>query len=743
MTATTEVIVQVAEEIGAGRTAEALRFMVPVPPDQTWDPARLRVRRVEDDRSVPHQVTSTRRGRDGRVTAVGLVCLLSLPGSARCRLAVGPSDEPPPSVENAVRIETDDDRIRLHNGILDVRVDLDRFSLTGAGVLASSLVLVSADGAESPARVRTRRVLQEGPVLGEVLLEGVHDVRGGAPEWEFAARLLMRAGSAELDVEAQIIAVGEASASEARAWSLRLDTGEVARVSVGAFDNVHEAAPPVRIFHRGRSHARGIFAVSEIDGGQDWRFTGDPAYLDRWEWAELEGRHATNWIAVAARGGPLTVAAAQFTENFPGDLVATPEGVAAMFWPDDGEPLVLTQGAAKTRSVRLVPAVDAQAGLRANTPLAVVHAFADATLPSVAAAPLAYAPEAYPNLEAHIREELFGWYQSGQSLGFYDFGDSMQGISAGPRTGYSANNEHDALYALLLHYLRSGERAYLDSAVAYGDHVRDMDLVHHSTVFPGEIGGLRAHGRHHVHYVSARTIDGPVRTSIDTGHTWTEGLVLLSEVTGDDRYLETAVRVADGLLGLHELGWTRPEPAPRNSGWPLIALSAVAHATGDERYLDVAAQIACLAMEAQGTDGRWTNRIGLADDYCAWQNAVLLIGLDRLHGLNGDGAVAASVRRGLDALLELGRNPDGTFVYMTRFDYRWANRAGLVREALAIGYARTADERFLDAGLAGGSRWYRPRGAAPALSNDIAEWRGHLPFLAQAHAAGRLKDLEG
>ena len=30
---------------------------------------------------------------------------------------------------------------------------------------------------------------------------------------------------------------------------------------------------------------------------------------------------------------------------------------------------------------------------------------------------------------------------------------------------------------MLLHYLRSGERAYLDSAIGYGDHTVDIDLA--------------------------------------------------------------------------------------------------------------------------------------------------------------------------------------------------------------------------------------------------------------------------
>ena len=157
-----------------------------------------------------------------------------------------------------------------------------------------------------------------------------------------------------------------------------------------------------------------------------------------------------------------------------------------------------------------------------------------------------------------------------------DRGDCFQ-VSTGPRAGFTANNEHDALYALCLQYLRSGERAYLESAEAYGDHLVDVDLIHHSEV-AFETGGLRAHGVGHVHYVPARTPEGP-ETSIDTGHMWVEGLLLLAALTGRRRYREAACATGDCLLGLIDLGWTRPEPGPRNSGWPLVALSALYRST--------------------------------------------------------------------------------------------------------------------------------------------------------------------
>ena len=177
----------------------------------------------------------------------------------------------------------------------------------------------------------------------------------------------------------------------------------------------------------------------------------------------------------------------RFAENHPDDIAVDTGGITVRFWPDDTGELRFTQGAAKTRTIRISAGYRPRLGLGLDSPLVAhsVDAVTSGRVPRI----LPYLPEQYPNLESHIREELFGWYLAGQSVGFHDFGDSMQGITAGPRTGYSANNEHDALLALTQHYVRSGERAYLESALAYGDHLCDIDLIHHSSGFPAEVGG--------------------------------------------------------------------------------------------------------------------------------------------------------------------------------------------------------------------------------------------------------------
>lgn len=714
-----EVRLSVSEEIGVARSGEVVHCGVPVLVD---GPLSVLV----DGDVVPHQVLWRRPGWTGLAFPVSVGARSSAEVVVR---PAGASDSPP-----AVPAPAGASGLSLTTGVVTATLGLSPFAVAvpSLGVPAAVVTLTGADGVRHAAVVPDDgvTVTQAGPLLAEVELTGRYGT-----SWGFRARLTARAGASSVDLAVGLVNDDDAPESEVAEWSVALDTGAVATAVCGVFGAAHRGAPPYAVRHRGEGHPRGIFATSQVVGGSDWQDDGEPDYRSRWEWAELHGRQAVNWL-VARRpsGDDVTVAVHRFAENHPGDLAVTPSGVTVRFWPPDAGPLRLTQGAAKTRALRLTGGDDRRAGPVLDSPL--VPALSGAPVPGV----LPYLPERYPNLESHIREELSGWYQSGQSLGFHDFGDSVQGITTGPRTGYSANNEHDALLALCLHHLRSGERAYHDSAQAYADHLCDVDLIHHS-VHPHEVGGLRAHGRAHVHYVEARTASGPVRTSIDTGHLWTEGLVLFGLVSGETRYLDAARQVADCIVRLVDLGWTRPEPGPRNSGWPLMALCAVASATGSSVYLDAAVRTAKAALAAQHPDGHWPMRLGLADEYCAWQNAVLLIGLARLQALAPSPSVAAAFSAGARALLTLGRNRDGSFVYLSRFDYRWANRSALIREALALAFDATGDDAFLRAGLAGGSRWYRPRSVAPALSNDVAEWRGHLPFLLRAHEAGLLTDL--
>lgn len=726
------------EEVGVRRDGEVVTAGVALPTGALADEHRFA---ISDARGSPVPVQVLRVGRwpDGGVRWMSLAFPASVCGGGTELYTLSDSNAPAVAPDTRVLLTPEPGGIRVDTGTIAFSIRADPLDpLVGfPGVQSARIRLKDQQRTHHVAVGRDVMIEHEGPLLATVLVTGTLAADTSC-NLSFECRVTATAGASHVDIAVQVICDAQASEVEISSWTFDISTDPVRTGVCGVFDAAQRGEPPFTIAPTVGGHTRGIFATSQVVAGEHWADVRNVDAAQRWQWAELHGRVASNWVAAESDGSCTTVAVRRFAENSPGELALGAGGVTARLWPEQGEPLVLAQGMAKTRAIRILAGEDRHAGLVLDSPVVPFQLDGE---DAHGLRVLPYLPETYPNLEAHIREELFGWYQSGQALGFLDFGDSMQGIITGPRTGYSANNEHDALLALVLHYLRSGERAYYDSAEAYADHLCDVDFVHHTTANDFEHGGLRAHGRGHVHYQEALTATGPVMTSIDTGHLWTEGLVLFSQVSGQIRYLDAATRVAECITRLVDLGWARPEPGPRNSGWPLIGLTAVARATGEQRYLDAARTVARQALAAQDADGRWTMRIGLREDYCAWQNAVLLVGLARFLELENDSLVRKSFRSGSEAMIDIGRNRDGTFIYLTRFDYRWANRSALIREALALACDASGDERFVTAGLTGGNRWYRAAGAPAALSNDIAEWRGHLQFLARAHDIGLLSDM--
>jgi hypothetical protein len=747
MSVSEQILLRVHDEIGVARVAELARGGIPLAPGVLSGPADVRL----GDRFV--QTRAVEWWPDGSIRWLGLAFLADVPrqGTAEYQLEVGVPGVDDGQGPRVTAIETSDG-VAVDTGAVSFLVRRAPFDpLHGyPGVTGFDLSTHGGDGSEHTAAADPDlqlRVVEAGPVVVRILASGTYCSTDGTGLLDVEVEVEAVAGSAAVSLDCRFVNRESGASTSIHGWTASIAYADSLAACSGAFEAVHRTSAPFSLTQAGDGHAKGIFVLAQVEPPDvEWTDAGDPAYRGRWEWSELSGRPAKGWVDVELGGSRrLAVVVPRFFDDNPSSIAYRRDGVDIGLWPAGAGTLELTQGVAGTRRVVVcahdgTPTEASRLAERAESPLVVEvrePAFASAAAPDV----LAQRSGRHPKLESYMRSELFSWCLVGQATGFLDRGDCMQ-VPAGPRAGFTANNEHDAILALCLHYLRSGERAYLASAESYADHVIDVDVIHASERNFFEVGGVRAHGRNHVHYVAARTADGDVETSIDTGHMWVEGLLLLGAIMHRRRYVDAARGIGECLLRLEEIGWTRPEPGPRNSGWPLIAFAALYRSTLDERFLAAARRVAASALAAQGPDGRWTMRVGFWDGYCAWQNAVLLIGLARLLGVDPEPppGIEAGFRAGSDALLGLGRYDDGGFIYLDRFDYRWVSRPGLIREALAAAYDLTGEERFLHAGLEGGSAWYRPSGGV-TTSNDVAEWRGHLPFLGALDRAGLLQDL--
>jgi len=179
------------------------------------------------------------------------------------------------------------------------------------------------------------------------------------------------------------------------------------------------------------------------------------------------------------------------------------------------------------------------------------------------------------------------------------------------------NLEYDLPQVLGLGWAATGSRLFYDAFIPAARHYRDVDVIHHWAEHPEWVGMNHPHKALHFAFESPNTID--------LGHTWVEGLLTHWRLTGEVRSLEAARAIADALARLEDKAGN-----PRQYGWPLIALGAVYDATGERRYVDAAmryADGALAAMQPTPAAGDWKMGI-LADGLAyAWQAS----GDDRLR----------------------------------------------------------------------------------------------------------------
>jgi hypothetical protein len=209
------------------------------------------------------------------------------------------------------------------------------------------------------------------------------------------------------------------------------------------------------------------------------------------------------------------------------------------------------------------------------------------------------------------------------------------------------NLEYDLPQVLGLGWVATGRRPMWDAFVAAAEHYRDVDIIHHDPDHPDRVG---LNHPHKVGHFAAEAIQ-----NVDLGHVWLEGLLTHYRLTGERRSLEAARAMGDALAGrVGKAG------NPRQFGWPMIALAALADATGDARYREAATHFAEPALRA------YEPTPAAAD----WKIGILADGLAAVQSVAPDPARLGWLRAYADALV--GAPPD-------RFaDARYALPLGLL-----------------------------------------------------------------
>ena len=99
-------------------------------------------------------------------------------------------------------------------------------------------------------------------------------------------------------------------------------------------------------------------------------------------------------------------------------------------------------------------------------------------------------------------------------FGFWDFGDGRGSADSSVRR----NNEFGISYAMLFHYLRTGDVRFFEEGVAFARYFRDVDTLHFGDMKGKSIRNTDNH------------VDGG--SGYDTAHQWVEGMLLAYQLTG-------------------------------------------------------------------------------------------------------------------------------------------------------------------------------------------------------------------
>lgn len=672
---------------------------------------------------------------------------------ARYQLEYGPGVQAAPAPPG-VRVMQAGAEITLDTGPLRATFStgagfglLDQVWLDGRAMLqepaGAGLVLVDAAGRTFSSRqgtVTKVEVEEAGPLRAVVHVEGDHRAPTGERLFRYEVRWYAYAGLPWLEMEHTFINDADADYTELQriGFDLRPDVGAGRRGLGGAYRDLYESAEDFTLFGDAPT-SFGVFAGLRLYDQQG-------QHVEVPHPGELSHKIAQGWVDLSDERGGVTVGVRRYVELHPKQLAVRGRALQVDLWPERAGALRWHQGMARTHQVWFYFHRGLGQAARVNQ-LAVC--FEQALLPwapgwyveSRALGPLLpYQPDRFPGLEIALRDQFMSWHHGNRALGFLDYGDHPQ-HGGYARANYMANNEIDLQHVLALQYARVGEELYYEDLEATAWHLMDVDIIHHTTHNPLELGGARIHGDAHVQY----NCEGYEDLSAASSHMWTEGLLEYYFLSGHPRALQIARGIGECLLRMLDAGWGLPPykviwHSVRDSGWPLIALCALYAATGEARWLAGARQIVDALLATWVEDEDWGLWLGWHRSLSPLHLGIVGTGLAHYHALTGEVRASQAVLRAADVMLSKCTHPDGSLMYVDNPGWRWNYYSGVAYESLGYAWQLTGDLRYLRAGW----RSHRRNLATGSglIGTTLADWwRGNLRYMAWADRAGLLTDL--
>lgn len=298
-----------------------------------------------------------------------------------------------------------------------------------------------------------------------------------------------------------------------------------------------------------------------------------------------------------------------------------------------------------------------------------------------------------------------------------------------------SNNEYDIIHAIVQESCRTGQGNFLTTLRWVARHNLDVDFCAHSD-HRWHHRATPAHSAHHN------------TTGAYPSHFWTQGLLQYFLLTGDRDALEVAVALGDKIIEnfndteLRKIQWG----FNREIGWGLLSLVSLVEMTGHERFRKECDHLADFLQGyerakftgavnlSNGRPGRSLER-QMVDNGFGY--ASMVEAMDRYQHVSQRKDTAAWM---LDLLQELKRQ---TWIAIGEGEI--PSLYSMVPLVMALGYERTADPDFLQAGVAmleagldGGIDW---NGVGEIKTNAMIH-RSLCRFAGHADRAGLLDRFE-
>ena len=544
----------------------------------------------------------------------------------------------------------------------------------------------------SPRRMRygVWEVIEEGPVCvvlsskGKLLCPGEE---AGATEEGLLGevRLNVYAGKTNVDVEVRLINATEEKAELASyeftyLANVGVETKQTAQIRTCVADSNYKTN--FLISEEGETVEKEIDAQFLLNQGNEH-------YAEVF-YGTFFADHTTEKAGVCA-----TVYQAH--QNFPKALQADRDGIEVKLVPEGATPIVVQSGMAIAQKFRLY-FHKADEDLQDINHQTIMYQMPDRAL---------LEPEVYE--KSGLYPDIFVAQEQKDSdvecalmmtadnhtrgYGMMNWGDTpdphytAQGRGSG-RLVWS-NNEYDFPHACMLQFIRTGVRRFYDYCMVTGTHQMNVDVCHYSK---DELllGGQWEH------------TDGHCFGDMVCSHEWVEGLLDCYHLSGDARFLETAIGIGENVLRLLDTPQYQKNGGlnARETGWALRTLTALYRETFDEKWTEKSDWIVEQFKEWADRFGGWlapyTDNVAIRVPFMI---AVAVGSLMRYYREFPRDDIKELILKAVDDLLENCMMDNGYFFYKELPSLSRVGNNPLVLEALAIAYELTGEEKYLQAGM--------------------------------------------